>query len=160
MPNYLYVAGPEEGPVKIGFSSRPFARMSQIRTSSPADVRMIGCFEVSEPEKTKLIEQTVHLVLRDHPMNGEWFSVTASQAIDAVRKTSKATGIGIYHSSPNGAPKAATPESPARRGPKPSGTAKKLISLRLDPDVIDGFKSSGEGWQSRINEALRKSLNL
>jgi len=45
-------------------------------------------------------------------------------------------------------------------GPKPTGKAKKLISLRLDPDVIEGFKSTGEGWQGRINTALRKSLNL
>ena len=45
-----------------------------------------------------------------------------------------------------------------KRGPKPSGSAKRLISLRLDPDVIDGFKETGDGWQSRINEALRRHL--
>ena len=48
----------------------------------------------------------------------------------------------------------------AKRGPKPSGNAKQLITLRLDPDVIEGFKASGEGWQSRINVALRKALSL
>ena len=35
---------------------------------------------------------------------------------------------------------------------------KKLISLRLDQDVIDGFRASGPGWQSRINAALRDKL--
>jgi uncharacterized protein (DUF4415 family) len=32
---------------------------------------------------------------------------------------------------------------------------KKLVSLRLDQDVIEHFKAQGRGWQTRINEALR-----
>lgn len=45
-------------------------------------------------------------------------------------------------------------------GPKPSGSAKKQITLRLDQDVIEGFKSTGEGWQARMNAALRSHLKL
>ena len=29
------------------------------------------------------------------------------------------------------------------------------VSLRLDPDVLEKFKATGKGWQSRINDALR-----
>lgn len=32
------------------------------------------------------------------------------------------------------------------------------VSLRLDRDVIEGFKAGGPGWQTRINEALRRAL--
>lgn len=32
---------------------------------------------------------------------------------------------------------------------------KAHVSLRLDQDVLDKFKSTGKGWQSRINEALK-----
>ena len=32
---------------------------------------------------------------------------------------------------------------------------KKSVHLRLDQDVIDKFKATGPGWQTRINEALR-----
>ena len=35
--------------------------------------------------------------------------------------------------------------------------AKQLISLRLDKDIIAKFKAGGPGWQSRMNEALRKA---
>jgi uncharacterized protein (DUF4415 family) len=56
--------------------------------------------------------------------------------------------------------KSAAPASGQKRGPKPSGSAKKLISLRLDQDVIDGFKSTGEGWQARMNTVLRTHLKL
>jgi uncharacterized protein (DUF4415 family) len=37
---------------------------------------------------------------------------------------------------------------------------KKLVSLRLDPDVIDHFRAAGPGWQRRINDALRKAARL
>ncbi|PHR00124.1 MAG: hypothetical protein COB29_16210 [Sulfitobacter sp.] len=36
-----------------------------------------------------------------------------------------------------------------------SSPGKKAISLRLDTDVIDWFKSEGKGYQSRINAVLR-----
>lgn len=32
---------------------------------------------------------------------------------------------------------------------------KKLITLRLDADVIDGFRSQGRGWQTRVNAVLK-----
>src|SRR6266566_4348897 len=44
------------------------------------------------------------------------------------------------------------------RGRPPLSTPKKLVSLRLDQDVIDGFRAGGPGWQSRINAVLRKHL--
>ena len=41
------------------------------------------------------------------------------------------------------------------RGPNKSAT-KKLVSLRLSQEVISHFKSTGRGWQSRIDATLRK----
>lgn len=37
---------------------------------------------------------------------------------------------------------------------------KQAVSLRLDAEVISRFKAGGPGWQSRMNEALRKSVGL
>jgi uncharacterized protein (DUF4415 family) len=37
---------------------------------------------------------------------------------------------------------------------------KRLVSLRLDPDLIDHFRSRGPGWQARINSTLRKAVGL
>jgi len=48
---------------------------------------------------------------------------------------------------------------PAKRPGRPkSDAAKKLIALRLDPDVIERFRATGPGWQSRINTVLREHL--
>jgi uncharacterized protein (DUF4415 family) len=41
------------------------------------------------------------------------------------------------------------------RGPNKAPT-KKPVSLRLSPEVIRHFKKGGKGWQSRIDETLRK----
>jgi uncharacterized protein (DUF4415 family) len=32
---------------------------------------------------------------------------------------------------------------------------KKLLSVRLDPDVVDWFKAQGRGYQTRMNAVLR-----
>lgn len=47
-----------------------------------------------------------------------------------------------------------------RRGRPVSPNAKKSVTLRLDPDLIDWFRNKGPGWQTRINEALRKVANI
>ena len=40
------------------------------------------------------------------------------------------------------------------RGPQKSPT-KELVSLRLSPDVLEVLRSTGPGWQTRVDEALR-----
>jgi uncharacterized protein (DUF4415 family) len=47
-----------------------------------------------------------------------------------------------------------------QRGLRKSKPVKTLVSLRLDPDVIRHFRRSGPGWQSRINQALRRVAKL
>jgi uncharacterized protein (DUF4415 family) len=42
-----------------------------------------------------------------------------------------------------------------RRGRPASAITKAAISLRLDPDIVDAYKAGGEGWQTRMNDALR-----
>ncbi len=37
---------------------------------------------------------------------------------------------------------------------------KKQVTLRLDQDVIDRFRAGGPGWQSRINEVLKKAAGV
>ncbi|SDK56793.1 Uncharacterized conserved protein, DUF4415 family [Methylophilus rhizosphaerae] len=39
---------------------------------------------------------------------------------------------------------------------RPAGSNKTLVHIRLDNDVVEKFKATGTGWQTRINEALKK----
>jgi len=46
---------------------------------------------------------------------------------------------------------------PQRLRGRPMGTGKKMqLTLRIDTDVIEYFKRSGDGWQTRMNDALRE----
>ena len=47
-----------------------------------------------------------------------------------------------------------------RRGRPPSRTPKTAISLRVDADVLEKFRSTGAGWQGRMNDVLRKAAGL
>ncbi len=42
-----------------------------------------------------------------------------------------------------------------RKGKLRMPKSKPLISIRLDPDVLDWFKSQGAGYQTRMNAVLR-----
>ena len=46
------------------------------------------------------------------------------------------------------------------RGRPKSVSPKEPVKLRLDADVLAALRASGEGWQTRINDALRASLKL
>ena len=50
---------------------------------------------------------------------------------------------------------------PARAVGRPRKAApKQAVNIRLDPEVLAHFRATGPGWQSRINEALRKAARL
>ena len=38
---------------------------------------------------------------------------------------------------------------------RPKGSNKTAVSLRLDNDVLAYFKAKGQGWQTRIGDALK-----
>ncbi len=44
----------------------------------------------------------------------------------------------------------------ALRGRPKSENKKLLVSVRYSPEVVKYFKSTGEGWQSRMDGVLRK----
>jgi uncharacterized protein (DUF4415 family) len=47
-----------------------------------------------------------------------------------------------------------------RPGRPRSDAAKVAVKLRLDPDILAAFRATGDGWQTRINAALRTLMPL
>jgi uncharacterized protein (DUF4415 family) len=43
----------------------------------------------------------------------------------------------------------------AVRGRPKSASTKQLLSVRYSPEVVEFFKSTGEGWQARMDSVLR-----
>lgn len=46
-----------------------------------------------------------------------------------------------------------------RRGGRPRGSEKVQVTLRLDSAIVDHFRAEGQGWQTRLNEALRAMIS-
>ena len=47
----------------------------------------------------------------------------------------------------------------ALRGRPKSATTKQLVSVRYSPEVVAYFKSTGDGWQSRMDGVLQKYVS-
>lgn len=43
-----------------------------------------------------------------------------------------------------------------RRGRPPAASRKVSTTLRLSPEVLEHFRGSGPGWQTRIDQALKR----
>jgi uncharacterized protein (DUF4415 family) len=43
---------------------------------------------------------------------------------------------------------------PGQRGPGRK-RPKEAVTLRLDAEILEHFRETGEGWQTRINDALK-----
>lgn len=82
----------------------------------------------------------------DHisPTDEEDAAINAGIAADP--DTFELTETFFAKAHPGGRPKAAV--------------VKKPTTIRLDPDVLAHFRATGPGWQTRVNEALRKAAGL
>ena len=45
-----------------------------------------------------------------------------------------------------------------RRGRPPAPVTKERITIRLSRDVVERFRASGDGWQTRVDAALKDWL--
>jgi uncharacterized protein (DUF4415 family) len=45
-----------------------------------------------------------------------------------------------------------------KRGRPKLPERKQQVTLRIDPDILEHFRSSGAGWQTAINDALRSAM--
>ena len=44
------------------------------------------------------------------------------------------------------------------RGRPKAAVTKERITIRLSPDVVGAFRATGDGWQTRVDAALREWL--
>lgn len=48
--------------------------------------------------------------------------------------------------------------SPKKPGRPRTGTPKIFTGIRLDAEVLEAFRATGRGWQTRMNDALKEWL--
>jgi len=83
-------------------------------------------------------------------MRGKLVRPTVSEEAEIAR------GIAV---DPDAAPDLSKPVPGIvrRLGRPPKSDRKVSATLRLDRDIVERFKATGAGWQTRINSALKKS---
>jgi hypothetical protein len=64
----LYFAQADDGPVKIGISSKPEKRLNELQVCNAHEVTLLGVFEVPRGH-----EKFLHAQLSQHRIRGEWF---------------------------------------------------------------------------------------
>jgi hypothetical protein len=74
--SYLYIIseGPE-GPVKIGRSNLPRARLSTLQTGNARPLELIDTY-ILPIDQVGDAERTLHEELADHSIIGEWFNLS------------------------------------------------------------------------------------
>ena len=102
--------------VKIGKADCPLSRFDALQTASPTPLAMLGCIEADASEEKRLHER-----FAAHRVNGEWFRWCDEIAAFADTLTHR-------------------PPPPRIKTP-PAGRRKKMVTLTLDPKVVDRLKA-------------------
>ena len=81
---YLYVVGAADGPVKIGYSMVPAARLEALAKESGQKVFLAGEWPI-DTRIAPAAERYVHWQLREHHIRREWFNVSQEIAVQTIQ---------------------------------------------------------------------------
>jgi len=97
--------------------------------------------QLPTPEEDKAIKAGIAADPDSRELDAEWFA-RAKPASAAFSPETYAALVAMKR--PRGRPKAEK--------------TKAFTAIRLDADLLDAFKSTGKGWQTRVNAALRQFI--
>ena len=78
-PDHLYVIQSEDGPIKIGRSVNPKARVASLQTASPSRLRLVRLYP-SEGHR----ERSLHRTFSPLHVRGEWFCAEVLPLLDEL----------------------------------------------------------------------------
>ena len=85
-------------------------------------------------------------------INPEWVDPDDAPDLSTPEWVARINSVPVTYGKPNTeAALVGRPKSPA---------PKQLTTLRLSPDILTALKASGKGWQTRVEEILRRELKL
>jgi uncharacterized protein (DUF4415 family) len=100
--------------------------------------------KVRQPTRAEDVE--INRGIASDPENPEWTDIDFARA----RPAKDVLPARLYQ--------AAVKRYRGQRGAQKK-PVKQSVTVRLDPDVLAGYRATGPGWQSRINDVLRQSLS-
>jgi len=96
------------------------------------------------------------------PSSTDWERVKREAAVDALGPFDVAADADIEPYEPNNAAAVAAYWQEATikrsRGRPPVLVRRPTLNMRVDAAVLEAFKATGPGWQTRINALLREAV--
>jgi len=89
----------------------------------------------------------------------DWKRVRHEAAIDAPIPYDPETDLYDHNDPDQVAAFFATARVVRKPGRPKAEAPKQFTGLRLDVDILEAFRATGKGWQTRMNNALREWLN-
>jgi hypothetical protein len=80
------------GPVKIGISASPPARLRELQTGSPHKLAVVFCALLDSRARASRMERMLHEDAAEWAMSGEWFNICPDTALGML-----ATAIIFEH---------------------------------------------------------------
>jgi hypothetical protein len=81
---YLYVIAADKRTIKVGVAGRPLQRLADLQVANPRKLLLVATFKVAGKRVAYGHEAEVHHRLAAWRLEGEWFAVTADEAIAVV----------------------------------------------------------------------------
>lgn len=94
---HVYVVGPlATTPVKVGIAVDGLARLAGLQTGNWHELYVLKAGWAESVADARQIERDAHKVLQARNLTGEWFSVTAEEAIEAVSTAARRRGLPFH----------------------------------------------------------------
>lgn len=91
----VYVIGIAESPVKVGVADDMNKRIVGLQVGCPDELKVHHLFHTRD-WAAPLIERAVHKELAPHHRRGEWFNVTADEALAVIERIAPSVLAGEY----------------------------------------------------------------
>lgn len=146
----VYVLAGHGGLHKIGVAHAPTHRLGAISRDEEAALSCVATFERPSRNDATRIESAVHRAMKPHHVRGEWFAVTAAEAIAAI-------SAAIFDADRLGEPVSVTwtiPSAPVR-----TRQAAVKAAHRENLTVAQWLERRVDEWQTE-NAAPRDSADV
>lgn len=85
--HFVYVIGREQGPVKVGISSSPRARLDALQTGCPFRLEILHMQKMRDRDHAIYHERVFHDVHAHIRLMGEWFKLPSDLAIESIESS-------------------------------------------------------------------------
>jgi len=155
MTRSIYVIASQTGPIKVGIASHVRRRLSTLNTASSVPLSL--AYSAETEADVAAIEQRAHEILEASRLNGEWFGVSAEEAVAAVLQAAEEmAAVLVVPSTSVGTKRERVITKRLGRPPVDS----EQLNFRMQRDGINGLDAYRESEPDKPSrtEAIRRII--